>query len=104
MADSVLSVHGVPIRLTDERWAHIVENRDEVAELYDEVLSTVASPDAVLEAKKGAVQAMKGGIMGKTMVVVYREVSRRDGFIITAWLTNKPERTMRRRAVWTRAQ
>jgi hypothetical protein len=26
-----LSTNGVPIRLSDERWAHIVENHDELA-------------------------------------------------------------------------
>jgi hypothetical protein len=29
--DTVISVNGVPIRLTAERWFHIVENHDEVA-------------------------------------------------------------------------
>ena len=102
--DSVPSVGGVPIRLTDERWAHIVENRDDLAGLLQEVLGAIASPDAVIEARKGALQAIKSGIMGKTMVVVYREVSPSDGFIITAWLTSRPERIMRRRTVWTPRQ
>jgi uncharacterized protein YuzE len=29
--DTILSIHGVPIRLTTERWFHIVENHDDVA-------------------------------------------------------------------------
>jgi len=95
------SVGGVPIRLTDERWEHILDARDDLAGLSAEVLRTVADPDVVVEAKKGALQVLKGGIIGKTMVVVYRELSQSDGFIITAWLTNRPERLLRRRVVWT---
>ena len=75
-----------------------------MANLHDDVLRAVASPDIVVEAKKGALQAVKGGIIGKTMVVVYREVSPTDGFIITAWLTSRPERIIRRRPIWTRTQ
>ena len=35
--DVAISVEGVPIRLTHERWFHIVENHDDLAE-YDEVV------------------------------------------------------------------
>ncbi len=35
--DIAISKSGVPIRLTNERWYHIVENHDDLAE-YDEVL------------------------------------------------------------------
>jgi hypothetical protein len=47
--DTTQSVDGVPIRLTEERWFHIVENHDEVAGYYDEVLDTVASPEVVVQ-------------------------------------------------------
>ncbi len=45
---SVRSVDGVPIRLTEERWFHIVENHDDMAGHHDDVLETVADPDLVL--------------------------------------------------------
>lgn len=32
------SINGVPIRLTDERWVHIVENHDDLAGFYDEII------------------------------------------------------------------
>ncbi len=40
-----ISVHGVPIRLTAERWLHIVEARDELAGRFDEVLVSVEAPE-----------------------------------------------------------
>jgi len=41
MIGTAVSKNGVPIRLTEERWFHIVENYDELAGLSDEVLLTV---------------------------------------------------------------
>ncbi|MGE5265818.1 MAG: hypothetical protein ACM3L9_00485 [Deltaproteobacteria bacterium] len=46
--DKVMSVDGVPVRLTEERWFHIVENHDDMAGHYDDVLETISDPDLVL--------------------------------------------------------
>ena len=47
--DVAFSRNGVPIRLTDERWFHIVENHDDLAGYYDEVLQTIEDPDLICE-------------------------------------------------------
>ena len=47
--DIAVSKAGIPIRLTDERWFHIVENHDDVAGYYDEVLLTVEDPDLIVK-------------------------------------------------------
>jgi hypothetical protein len=52
--DIVISKSGVPIRLTEERWYHIVENHDDLAGYYDEVLLTVENPDFVMRGYRGA--------------------------------------------------
>jgi hypothetical protein len=39
--DVVNSINNVPIRLTDERWLHIIENHDELAGYYDTVVSCI---------------------------------------------------------------
>lgn len=54
------SKRGVPIRLTDERWYHIVENHDDLAGYYDQVLETVENPDYILSGGGGALIAAKG--------------------------------------------
>lgn len=36
--DIAVSANGVAIRLTDERWRHIVESRDELAGHHEDVL------------------------------------------------------------------
>jgi len=84
--DLVHSVNDVPIRLNYERWYHIVENHDELASYYDEVLDTVAGPEFVVRGNAGALKAVRNLGKQKWLVVVYREVSRHDGFVITAYV------------------
>jgi len=99
--DRAISTKGVPIRLTDERWLHIVENHDEMAGHYDDVLDTVENPDFILPGYGGALIAVKELARRRFLSVVYRELSRSDGFVITAYITSK----VRRRAIlWRRGE
>ncbi|MEW6067252.1 MAG: hypothetical protein AB1610_03015 [Nitrospirota bacterium] len=47
--DIVYSKNDVPIHLTDERWVHIVENHDDMAGHYEDVLATLETPDYVIK-------------------------------------------------------
>ncbi len=86
------SVNGVPIRLTYERWFHIIENHDDLASYYFEVLETIEHPEFVFRGNKGSLKATRNTGKGKWLVVIYREVSNEDGFIITAYfLHEKPK-------------
>jgi len=58
--DIAYSVNGVPIRLTLERWYHIVENHDDLAGYFFEVLETVEHPEFVLRGNHGALKAVRG--------------------------------------------
>jgi len=95
--DSVDSVNGVPIRLTHERWFHIIENHDDLAGYYDEVLKCVESPEAILAGHHGSLIAMKNFGRNRFLLVVYREFSPDDGFIITAYFSRKINR---KRIIW----
>ncbi len=90
--DVAHSINGVPIRLTYERWYHIVENHDDLASTFHEVLDTVEKPDFVVRGSHGALKAIRNMGRKTWMVVVYREVSRRDGFVITAYVLSKRPR------------
>ncbi len=92
-----ISVRGIPIRLTPERWMHIIEARDELAGRMPDVLETVENPDWVTKGYRGALVAWKGFARRRFLSVVYKEVSKRDGFIVTAFFTSKPKR---RNRVW----
>ena len=87
--DTVLSKNVIPIRLTEERWFHIIENHDDLAGHYDDVLYAIEDPDYVIEGYKKAFIALKEITRTKFLAVVYREASREDGFIITAYFTSK---------------
>ena len=99
MVETVTSVHGVPIRLTDERWAHITEEHCELAGMRSEVLETVADPSRVYSGEGGELMAAREVEAGKHLVAVYREVGD-DGFVITAFLTRRLQYLERRRQLW----
>ena len=86
------SVNNVPIRLTYERWYHIVENHDELASYFYEVLDTVGKPELIVRGNKGTLKAARNIGNKKWLIVVYKELSKRDGFVITAYLLDiKPK-------------
>ncbi len=86
------SIRNVPIRLTYERWYHITENHDDLASYFHDVLDTVENPELIIQGNQGTLKASKNMGKKKWIVVIYRELSEEDGFIITAYfLFNKPK-------------
>lgn len=99
MIDRVVSQSGVPIRLTDERWAHITEEHCELAGLRADVVETVSHPERIVLGGDGERLAIRELDAGKHLVVVYREQAD-DGFIITAFLTRRVRSLEKRRQLW----
>ena len=90
--DIAYSINGVSIRLTYERWYHIIENHDDLASYFFDVLETVEHPEFIMKGNKGTLKATKSMGKNKWLVVVYREISKTDGFVITAYfLDDKPK-------------
>src|SRR5256885_9718402 len=91
------SVNGVPIRLTDERWEHILDSHPELASYRETILDAVENPDYILSSRRGALAAVV--VLGRKafLYVLYVEKSRQDGFIISAW---KKERMDKTKIVW----
>ena len=84
------SINDVPIRLTNERWIHIIENHDDLAGYYDEILLLIENPDYVINGYEGALIALKEQeTKNKFLAVVYKETGTQDGFIITAYFSSK---------------
>ncbi len=100
MTEKARSRNGIPIRLPDERWIHLTEGHSEMAGYYSEVLEAVEDPEAIYEGSSGELLAIKKMQSGKYIVVVYKEVSKTDGFVITAFLTSKMRQFERRKKVW----
>jgi hypothetical protein len=101
----VFSVRGYRIRLTLRQWIHIIENHDYMAGNRALVLETIADPDELVEGEAGETLALRAyqqtNLTAKTAVVAYRDEP--DGFVITAWLTSRPDRVQARGVqVWRR--
>jgi hypothetical protein len=86
--DVANSINNVPIRLNYERWYHIVENHDEMASYYHDVLETIEAPEFIVRGNRGALKAARRLGKRSWLVVIYRETARNDGFVITAYLLN----------------
>jgi hypothetical protein len=99
VAETVISKHGIPIRLTDERWIHITEEHAELAGYRLEVLETIRDPERIVAGNAGELLATRTQADGKLLIVVYRELIS-DGFVITAFLTRRPGSLNRRRQIW----
>jgi len=61
------------------------------------VLTTVEKPDLVIAGYGGALIALKGIARGRYLAVVYKELSPKDGFILSAYFTRRPDK---RKKIW----
>lgn len=96
--DIAVSVNGVPIRLPDERWHHIILRHTNLANYKDDVLDVVEHPDFVYVGDEGALIAIRNYGRKRFLGVFYKEISQSDGFIITArFLRNLPRG---RKRIW----
>lgn len=96
----VRSKNGVPIRIPEERWIHITEEHSEMAGYYFEILETIENPEEIYRGKTGELLAVKQLETGKYMVVVYKEINHKDGFLITSFLTRRIHQVRRREKEW----
>jgi hypothetical protein len=105
MKNTAYSINNIPIRLTDERWNHIVENHNDMAGYYYEVLDTISGPAYVLEGDKDELWAISYLSVQKVFLVIYKESKeKKDGFIITAFITTKIKKLLKRRILWQQEQ
>jgi hypothetical protein len=97
---SALSRNGVRIRLSDERWQHIIQEHAELSGLRQKVLETITDAERVLGGTRGEFLATRIIESGKALVVIYRETHGADGFVITAFLTRRLSSLDRRIQIW----
>lgn len=95
------SKNGVLIRLTEERWKHIVLLHPNLSNKQTKVLSTVKNPDYILKGQAGELLAVSKLSEKGYIVVVYKEI-RRDGFIITAYDTTDVRWLFKKELMWSK--
>ncbi len=87
--DIIESLDGVPIRLTGERWEHIVDFHPYMSGYYDAMLDSIEYPEFILRGQKGAKVAVLNVGRKQWLLTTYKETSRVDGFIITAYIDDE---------------
>ena len=100
---SVNSKNSRLIRLPDERINHVTKNHPETKDCISWILEAIENPDCILEGGFGEFLAVK--LYKKTpvtndkyLIVVYKETSTIDGFILTAYFSRSINK--KRRIVW----
>jgi hypothetical protein len=78
----------------DERWEHIVNNKPYVESYYERILDAIEEPTFVLRGYSGSLIAVLPVGRQQYLHVVYKETSRDDGFIITAFIAKKYNKRM----------
>ena len=100
----VYSKNKVPIRLTQERWEHITRRHPEMENQKEKVENTISDPDIIQNGDFGELLAIRlystASLMRRYLVVVYKESTDQDGFVVTAYFTRSPSK--RRRIIWKR--
>ena len=102
MPDIAISKSNVPIRLTDERWYHITTGHPEMADYYYEILDTIENPVIIYKGNFEEQIAVSDRLndIEKFIVVVYKELTVNDGFIITAYITDKMQKFEKKEILW----
>ena len=97
-----ISKNKTPIRFTDERWKHISLGHPEMVDYYFEIIETIESPEKIYEGNYDEIIAIKHfeKLNDKFVVVIYKEINAEDGFIITAYISNKVNEFLKRKLIW----
>ncbi len=99
---TAISKNGISIKLTYKQWAHIIDSHDYMAGNLDIVFESIENPDYIVHGWTDELIALKHydktSISEKYAVVVYKE--EKGGFIITAFMTSKQDRILKRGTIW----
>lgn len=100
------SKNQVPIRLTDERWLHIITAHTEMNGNILELIKTIEAPETITKGVSDELRCIRffprTHLGPKYLMVAYKELSPNDGFIITAYKTSKIRKLASREIIWTR--
>ena len=98
---TTVSKNGILIRLTEERWKHIVLMHPSLSNKRAKVLSTVKNPDYIFKGSKKELLATSKLSSTHYLVVVYKETTS-DGFIITAFDISDVYWLFKKEMIWNK--
>lgn len=95
------SKNNILIRLTDERFKHIIYSHKEISlPDFKLIASTIENPVAIFEGNSDELLATSKFDKNRWIVVVYKEL-KSDGFVITAYITTDFKWLLKRKIIWT---
>jgi hypothetical protein len=102
MTDIAISKNNVPIRLNEERWYHVTTGHPEMADYYYDILETIENPLVIYKGNYEEQIAVSDKVVstGKFIVVVYKELNSSDGFVITAFYSDKLQKFDKKEILW----
>lgn len=95
------SKNRILIRLTEERWEHILLMHPSLEDKQKQVLATVRNPDYVMKGKQKELLAVSP-LSGKGYLVVIYKEEIDDGFIITAFETTDMLWLFKKEIIWSK--
>ena len=95
----IYSRNKIKIRLSGERLNHILSNHPEMVEFVLDLPKVIENPDIIFEGENKEYIAVKSR-NSFHLVVVYREASKEDGFVITAFKTRSIQYLLKRKIIW----
>lgn len=98
---TTISKNGVLIRLTEERWKHIILMHPDLTNRQNYVLKTIKNPDYIFQGKLRELLAVSKLSKTAYLVVVYKETEI-DGFVITAFETTEKLWLFKKELIWSK--
>ena len=99
-----VSHNGVPVRMSAERWSHIVCRHPELDGQQKKLVETLSEPGYIQKGDFGTMMAIRHypqtPLTEKYMIVIYKEVSPFDGYVLTAYFATRYSK--RRTMLWKR--
>ncbi len=103
VVDIAISKNRIPIRVTYKQWVRIVESHDYMSGNIDLVLESIENPDYIVRGWTDELISMKHYeetcISQKYVIVIYKEDGK-DGFVISAFMTSKEDKILKRGIIW----
>ena len=98
------SKNGVIIRLTDERWHHIILAHQEIGPKdFNKFMQVISKPEFILQGNKGELLAVQKVPRKKLWIVVpYKELTRQDGFVLTTYFTSDLTWLFKKEIIWNK--
>lgn len=98
------SLNGVSIRLTKERWNHIIKAHQEIdPKGFKKFMKVITNPEFILKGSKNELLAVQKVPRKKLWIVIpYKEETEQDGFVLTAYFTSDLIWLFKKEIIWSK--